>query len=459
MYQPNIIMMTDSYKVSHYKQYPPGATRVMSFFESRGGRYPKVLFFGLQYLIRKYLTGQVVTESKIREAAELFKDHFGSSDMFNEEGWRYILEKHGGRLPIEIKAVPEGSLIPVSNVLVTVENTDPMVPWLTNYIETLLVQLWYPTTVATQSYYMKQTILKHLIKTGTPEEIDFKLHDFGYRGSTSVESAGIGGAAHLVNFKGTDTLEAIQVARHFYGEKMAGFSIPAAEHSTITSWGRENERLAFANMLEQYPTGLVAVVSDSYDIYEACDKLWGTELRDKVLARDGVVVVRPDSGQAMEVLPRVMSILSDRFGSRENSKGYNVINPKVRTIQGDGIDYLSVDTIPEGLAEIGWSTDNIGFGSGGGLLQKMDRDTQKFAFKCCAIEVDGVWRDVYKDPKTDPGKRSKRGRLALVTSSDGVKTVREDNLTPYSNLLKTVFKNGFHLKSESLANIRARASM
>lgn len=451
--QPNIITLTDSYKVSHYKQYPVGATRVFSFFESRGGRYPEVLFFGLQYLIKKYLTGQVVTDEKIQEAKELFSAHFGNTKLFNEAGWRHILEKHGGCLPLEIKAVREGTRVPVSNVLVTVVNTDPEVPWLTNYVETLLVQLWYPITVATQSFFMKQTILHYLEETGTPEEIDFKLHDFGYRGSTTVESAGIGGVAHLVNFKGTDTLEALLVAKRYYGEAIAGFSIPAAEHSTITSWGKDREADAYQNMLEQYPTGLVAVVSDSYDIFEACEKLWGSALREKVLARDGVLVVRPDSGDPVDILPRMLSILGERFGYTMNAKGFKVLNPKVRLIQGDGIDYQSVGVILEALEQAGWSADNIAFGSGGGLLQKLDRDTQKFAFKCSAVEVNGAWRDVMKDPVTDAGKRSKSGRLALVRRGEAYHTVKEEDANG-ENFLIPVFLNGTLLVDQKFADIR-----
>ncbi|MEQ1561248.1 MAG: nicotinate phosphoribosyltransferase [Nitrospira sp.] len=451
----NILMLSDSYKVSHYKQTPVGTTRIFSFFESRGGRYPETLFFGLQYIIKRHLEGVVVTEEKIVEAREFFQDHFGSADVFNEAGWRHILEVHGGRLPIEIRAVREGSRVPVSNVLVTVVNTDPEVPWLTNYIETLLVQVWYPTTVATQSFFMKQTILQYLEETGTPEQIDFKLHDFGFRGSSSVESAGIGGVAHLVNFKGTDTMEALVVAKNFYNERMAGFSIPAAEHSTITSWGRDHEADAYRNMLEKYPTGMVAVVSDSYDIDNACENIWGGILRQEVLSRDGVLVIRPDSGDPLEVLPRILSILGEKFGYTVNSKGFKVLNPKVRLIQGDGIDYVSVGNILEALKDAGWSADNLAFGSGGGLLQKLDRDTQKFAFKCCAVEVNGVWYDVMKDPVTDHGKRSKAGRLALAIENGQYKTVRLENLET-ENLLPIVFKNGHLLVDHKLSDIRER---
>ncbi len=455
--QNNILLLTDSYKVGHYKQYPKGTTRVLSFFESRGGRYSETLFFGLQYIINMYLKGPVVTEEKIEEAREIFAAHFGDPTIFNEAGWRHILEAHGGRLPVEIKAVREGSRVSTSNVLVTVVNTDPKVAWLTNYLETLLVQLWYPMTVATQGYFMKQTLLKYLEMSGTPEEIDYKLHDFGFRGSTSVESAGIGGAAHLVNFKGTDTIPGLLVARRHYGERMAGNSINAAEHSTITSWGRSHEAEAYKNMLEQYPKGLVAVVSDSYNIYNACYTIWGNELRDRVLNRDGVLIIRPDSGDPVDVLPKVLEILGEKFGWSKNTKGYKVLNPKVRLIQGDGIDYESLEVILEAIVGAGWSADNLAFGSGGGLLQKLDRDTQKCAFKCSAVEINGEWSDVYKDPFTDPGKRSKRGRLALIREENRFKTVRESEVTG-ENLLETVFLDGELVSEQTFADIRRLAA-
>ena len=241
----NILLLTDSYKVTHHKQYPPKTEKVYSYFESRGGEFDSTVFFGLQYYLKEYLQGVVVTKEKIEEARKLVEQHLGKG-LFNESGWNYILEKHGGKLPVSIKAVKEGSLVPTDNVLMTIENTDPNCYWLTNYLETLLVQVWYGTTVATLSNHVKQLILKYLDKTGDMSLVNFKLHDFGFRGVSSVESSAIGGAAHLVNFLGTDTMSALSFIKEYYGMDCAGFSIPASEHSTITSWGRENETEAFS---------------------------------------------------------------------------------------------------------------------------------------------------------------------------------------------------------------------
>lgn len=452
----NILLLTDSYKVTHWKQYPPKTSHVFSFFESRGGAYGETVFFGLQYFLKEYLSGTVVTEEYIHYAKEYFKEHLGSAEYFNETGWRHILKECGGNLPVEIRAIREGSVVPNHNVLMTIVNTDPAVPFITNYLETLLSQVWYPITVATQSREMKKTILKYLKETGTPDLVDFKLHDFGFRGSTSVESAGLGAAAHLINFKGTDTLAGINLAKEIYDEPMAGYSIPAAEHSTITSWGKEHENDAYRNMLDTFPTGPVAVVIDSYDIYYALKEIWGKELKEKILQRDGVVILRPDSGHPPTVVLKVLNILGEIFGYSENHSGYKVLDPHVRIIQGDGIDHAMVENILEAMKKASWSADNIAFGSGGGLLQKVNRDTLKFAFKCSSVCVENTWRDVFKDPITDPGKRSKAGLLKLVKENGFYKTSRYED----SNLLTEldiVFQNGKVKNEQTFEEIRERA--
>lgn len=454
----NILLLTDGYKPSHWKQYPADTKRIFSFFESRGGQFETTTFFGLQYFIKEYLEGVVVTEEKIQEAKNFFREFFGDETIFNEAGWRRILDIHGGKLPVDIYAIREGTRVGIRNVLMTIVNNDPELPWLTNYLETLLSQVWYPTTVATQSRAMKDIIRSSLERTGDPANIAFKLHDFGFRGSTSVESSALGSAAHLVSFMGTDTLSGIVLLRKYYGASMAGFSIPAAEHSTITAWGKEHEVDAYRNMLTQFPKGLVAVVSDSYNVFEACEHLWGEELKDIIMEREGTLVVRPDSGHPPTIVIQVLEILGRKFGYTINAKGFKVLDPHVRVIQGDGIDIFMLKEILDAMEATGWSTDNIAFGSGGGLLQKVNRDTMKFAFKCCAIErgEDGEWFDVLKDPVTDPGKRSKAGRLALVKDQNGYRTVRIGE-TDLPNLLELVFRNGDLRREQTLDEIRKLA--
>ena len=451
--QPNIILLTDSYKVSHYKQYPAETTQIYSYFESRGGDFENLTFFGLQYYLKEYLVGQVVTQAKIDQAEKLFAAHFGNENLFNKSGWEYILKEHNGHLPVRIKAVPEGMVIPTHNVIMTVENTDPNCFWLTNFLETLLVQMWYPCTVATISRGVKSLITKYLEQTGDPSTIDFKLHDFGFRGVSSVEGASIGGAAHLVNFMGTDTVVALTFIQEYYNtDDMFGYSIPAAEHSTITSWGQAQEVDAYRNMLDQYPEGLVAVVSDSYDVYYACEKLWGEVLKEKILGRNGTLVVRPDSGVPKDVVLKCVEILGDKIGFSVNEKGYKVLNPHIRVIQGDGVNYESIGEILENLKTHGWSADNVGFGMGGALLQKVHRDTQKFAFKCSCATVNGEDRDVFKDPVTDHGKKSKKGRLKLVYEHGQYQTkaIHEAG----EDILQTVFENGVILREIDFEEVK-----
>ncbi len=355
----------------------------------------------------------------------------------------------------------------VKNVLATIENTDPECFWLTTWLETAILRaIWYPTTVATQSYTIKQVIADYLEKTGDPALIDFKLHDFGARGVSSLESAAIGGAAHLVNFMGSDTISGVLYAREFYNAGIAGFSIPAAEHSTITSWGRSGEVDAYRNMLNQFakPGSIVAVVSDSYDVYNAAEKLWGDALREQVVASGATVVIRPDSGDPVEVNRKLIAILGEKFGYTTNAKGFKVLN-NVRLIQGDGVNELTIRSILGAFMAMGWSADNIAFGMGGALLQAVDRDTQKFAMKCSAVEIgSGNWINVQKDPITDPGKKSKTGCITLwksggeyVSAVDRPTGWHDKGIGDFVDVLETVYCDGKLVKEITFDEVRANA--
>ena len=451
----NIILNTDSYKASMFKQYPKGTTGVYSYIESRGGRYDATVFFGLQAFIKEYLTTPI-TQDDIDIAAEIWEAH---GEPFNRAGWEYILKKHRGYLPVVIKAVPEGTKVPVKNVLATIENTDPECFWLTTWLETALLRaIWYPTTVATQSKALKDIILNYLERTGDPTTINFKLHDFGARGVSSMESAAIGGAAHLVNFMGSDTVSGILFAREYYNAGIAGFSIPAAEHSTITSWGRDHEVDAYRNMLTQFakPGSIVAIVSDSYDVYNAVENLWGTELKQRVIDSGATIVIRPDSGDPLEVNQKLIKILGEKFGYTVNDKGYKVLN-NVRLIQGDGVNESAIRTILGNFMIHGWSADNIAFGMGGALLQIVDRDTQRFAMKCSAAQINGKWVNVQKDPITDAGKKSKAGRVTLYQDKNGTFSSGVEDW-PKSALVE-VFRDGKVVKEYSFEEVRANSNL
>ncbi|MBB4200774.1 nicotinate phosphoribosyltransferase [Rhodoblastus sphagnicola] len=455
MFDLNPLLNTDSYKLSHWLQYPPETQEVSSYVESRGGPFANILFFGLQAFLIDYL-GKPIARADIDDAEEVARAH---GLPFHRAGWLDLVARHGGVLPVEISAIPEGTVLAPQNVLAQIRNTDPAFYWLTSYLETAFLRaIWYPTTVATVSHACKQVIRRALEETSDDPEgqLPFKLHDFGARGVSSLESAMLGGMAHLVNFRGTDTLAALPAARRYYDEPMAGFSIPAAEHSTITAWGRDNEAAAYANMLEKFgkPGGLVAVVSDSYDLFNAVENIWGGVLREQVLAMGGTLVVRPDSGHPPTIVRQTVTLLADKFGAQRNGKGFFVLNPAVRVIQGDGVDVDSIGEILAELKDAGFAADNIAFGMGGALLQRLDRDTLRFAMKASAIKIGGVWRDVYKEPSTDPAKASKRGRLALRRGASGFETLRVENCPAEENLLAPVWRDGALLRRWRFAEIR-----
>lgn len=465
----NIILTTDSYKLAHWQQYQEDTEVVYSYFEARdGAEFDETVFFGLQYLLKEYLAGMVVTKKNIDEAEAMVEAHLGNKDLFNREMWEHILYCHDGKLPIRIMAVPEGTVVPVSNVMMTVENTCPHCSPLTNHLETLLCHVWHGCTVATLSREVKKMIKEFTDKTADSDgALDFMLHDFGFRGVSSVEAAAIGGLAHLVNFKGTDTVAALQAAQEYYGIQGAcAYSVPATEHSVMTSLGPDGEEKIIGQLLEKYPTGILSVVSDSYDIFRTAAEIIGRTYREKILERNGVFVVRPDSGDPERVMLKLLSILAEAFGYSENSKGYKVLNPKIKVLWGDGLDIGKIFDILVSITNAGWSVENVAtFGMGGGLLQKINRDTQRFAFKCSAQRRDGVWYDIFKDPK-DQTKKSKRGRLALVRDIDGYRTVSIQQLSHLNvgnaavdNKLVTVFEDGEIKQEWNFEGIRLRAQL
>lgn len=448
------ILRSDSYKVSHFKQYPTDVTSIYSYMESRGGLYAETVFFGLNYYLKEYLS-KPITMQDVDRAEKRITKHLGPNS-FNRAGWERIVKLHYGYMPVRIKAVPEGTVVPTKNVLLTIENTDPELPWVTNYVETMLLKLWYPITVATISREIKKLIKGYLEETGDVAGLDFKLHDFGYRGVSSEESAAIGGMAHLINFKGTDTMIALEAAEEFYNEDMAGFSIAAAEHSTIMAWGQEHEYDAFKNMVKQFgKNDLYAVVSDTNNIFEAC-KMWGTDLKSLVLENPGTLVVRPDSGIPHEVVRKCVEILADGFGYTINDTGYKVLN-KVRIIQGDGINLEEIRRILEALKVRGWSADNVAFGMGGALLQQSNRDTQQFAIKASSMVRNERVYELQKRPVTDNGKWSKAGKQKLIYVDGVLTTVKTDQMG--HDILQTVWENGKLLIDPSFTEIREAAQL
>ncbi len=470
MKRQNLILLADAYKYAHHKLYYPGTSYIYSYLESRGGQFNQTVFFGLQYFLKEYLQGQAFTQQDIDEADSFLQQVFGRDDVFDKSRFQYILDKYDGHLPVKIKAVAEGSVVPTKNVLMTIENTDPECFWLPNFLETLLMQVWYPCTVATLSYEVKKVISRYFAETANDEAmagIDFVLNDFGFRGVSSVESAGIGGAAHLLNFSGSDNLAGSVMAMNYYNAvKVYGLSIPATEHSICTLLGKEGELEIFRHVLKSFPTSTVACVSDSYNIFRACEEYWGGELKDLILSRDGTLVIRPDSGDPVKTLLTIFEILFNQFGYTTNNKGYKVLPPQVRVIQGDGVNYDGIQTIYAALKQNGISAENLVLGMGGALLQKVDRDTQRYALKCSAAVVNAREIDVEKHPVemnsqgqlTESFKKSKAGKLKLVNIDGAYCTVNVSDLPETPDELETVFENGMLLKDFCFEDVRTYLS-
>jgi nicotinamide phosphoribosyltransferase len=471
MKRENLILLADAYKYAHHKFYYPGTTQIYSYLESRGGVFDETIFFGLQYFLKEYLQGPAFTQQDLDEADGFLKQVFGRDDVFDKSKFQYILDKYDGHLPVKIKAVAEGTAVPTSNVLMTIENTDPECYWLTNFLETLLMQVWYPCTVATLSNQIRKVVTRFYNDTateGAEAGIDFVLNDFGFRGVSSVESAKIGGAAHLINFSGSDNLAGSGMAINYYdAQKVYGLSIPATEHSICTLLGREGELEIFRHVIRTFPTGTIACVSDSFNIFKACREYWGGELKEEILNREGTLVIRPDSGDPIMTLLEIFKILFETFGFSTNSKGYKVLPQQVRVIQGDGVNYTEIINIYNVLKANGISAENLVLGMGGALLQKVDRDTQKFALKCSGAVINGSEVAVEKSPTemdaqgniTPSFKKSKGGRLKLVKISGIFKTVNEQEHLESADELHTVFENGELLNTITFEQVKANANL
>ena len=463
----SILNLADSYKYSHASQYPKNMVSMYDYMESRGGVYPATVFVGMQYYLEKYLTVPVTMEEV--DKARLKAARHGIP--FDYEGWKHIVKEHKGLLPIEVKAIKEGSLVPTRHVLFTVESTDTNVPWVAGFVETLLLKIWYPTTVATKSYYVR----KMLERYGSPEWAQFAYHNFGDRGSTSVESAAIGGFAHYTQFMGTDNFNSLDIAEDYYQEtEMPAYSVFATEHSTTTSHDRDGEEeFVYNQLLENPDRAIMSFVADSYDVYAfthfCTDK--GSRIRELVESRPHQkFVLRPDSGDAIEVVNRMLNIM-DR-NELETVPSSLKLFKDFGVLWGDGITPEVIENILSINMANGFAAENFVFGSGGDIMQNVNRDTQKFAMKCSSITLEEEItddpsninyfteydRDVYKDPITDPGKTSKKGKVTTrlnIHTGEYSKSAL-DTITTSTNVdaLHTVFLNGVLVNKTTLSDIR-----
>lgn len=474
MLGPNPIMFADMYKMTHASQLPPNTTSLLSYFEAReGAQYPNVVVFGLQFLLHE-LAATRITQAHVDEATSVFRQTFGSDGVFNREGWQRIVDD-GGHFPVVIRALDEGSVVPPGNAIFTIENTNPRVPWITNWLETQLMHIWYPLTVASLAFHQRQVIEKALVREGFMPQAaagiaKFSMVDFGMRGVSDLTAAARGGAAVLTSFASSDNTLGGKQLYDKYDGKGCGLelsevfrSVPASEHMTITIWGREYEEIAYRNMLKTYPTGIISVVSDSYDYEYAVKALWCDKLLEAVKRRyrnakevkpdaPATLVIRPDSGDIVANIIMTLESVAAAYGESKTPKGYRVVHESVRVIQGDGIDADTLDMVLNALQGSNWSATNVVFGSGGGLLQKVNRDTQRCAIKACAATVDGKERFINKET---PGKRSKRGRLCVQIGENGCyETIAEGNGDSEKDLLQEVFRDGKILRFATVKSVR-----
>lgn len=481
----NLILLSDAYKYSHHRFYKAAKmTKMVSYVESRGGKFAETVFYGLQIFLKQYLEGVAILKEDVDEAEDVLASKFGvfgATDVFDRSKFDYIVEKHGGKLPIKINAVPEGTVVNFKNVLMTIESLDEECAWLCNFLESLILQVWYPITVATLSREVKKIVTAAFKKSTAYDAetveimVSFVLNDFGFRGVSSVQSAGIGGSAHLVNFNGSDTVVASRLIMDIYNtDSIYGKGIPATEHSVMTLEGEDGEEDMMKKVLMQFPNRMVACVSDSYNIFRACKDYWGGELKALILARpaDAPLIIRPDSGHVTRTLIEVFNILFEAFGYTTNDKGYKVLPPQVRVIQGDGVNLESIREIYELLDEHKISPENLALGMGGKLLQAdINRDTNNFATKACFAIVDGKESNIVKSPTEMDAdgnivksfKKSKQGLLKLVKNKDGVTyrtvTSMEPDFEYVKDELVEVFNFGTITKEWTFEEIRERAKI
>lgn len=496
----NPLLLTDFYKVHHNRQYPEGMTLLYSNFTPRKSRLEgvdSVVFFGLQHFIKKYLIGKFQRDFfdvPIDEIIDQYK-------LFIDVDTSHIEKLHAlGYLPIEIKALEEGTLCPIGVPCLTIKNTHPDFGWLTNYLETLIsCQLWQPITSATIANEYKKLLSKYAIETtGTAEFVQWQGHDFSMRGMSSVESAILSGMGHLTSFTGTDTIPAIYALKSSYNASgLIGASVPATEHSVMCMGQKESEISTFKRLLDLYPTGILSVVSDTWDLWKVCTE-YLPQLKEEILARDGKLVIRPDSGDPVDIicgnlnslqeslkvkekcLPEnlgVIELLWDVFGGIVNEQGYKVLDPRIGAIYGDAITKERAIEICERLKAKGFASTNIVFGVGSFTYQYNTRDTFGFAMKATYGEIThntfpkdlgyGNYekvepREIFKDPITDDGtKKSKKGLLSVHNYASDVENsiYVSDQQTweqEQKGLLTTIFKDSKLLKETSLDEIRLR---
>lgn len=477
----NPLLLTDGYKVDHRRQYPNGTTLVYSNWTPRKSRMEEVdeiVFFGLQYFIKKYILEDFETyffkqpkEKVVAEYARRINNYLGE----NQVGTKHIQDLHDlGYIPMVIKALPEGASVPLRVPMFTMYNTLPEFFWLTNYFETLISAIvWMPCTSATIAKQYRQILDKYALETSSiPEFVDWQGHDFSMRGMAGIEASVISAMGHLLSFKGTDTIPAIDFLEKYYNassdNELIGGSVAATEHSVMCMGTLEDEIGTFKRLITQvYPKGIVSIVSDTWDLWKVLTD-YLPKLKNEVLNRDGKVVIRPDSGDPVDIIcgnpigknenekKGVIELLWETFGGRTNEKGYKELDAHIGAIYGDSITLERATLICERLKEKGFASTNIVLGIGSYTYQYNTRDTFGFAMKATYGEVNGEGRAIFKDPITDDGtKKSAKGLIKIELENNTYKLY--DNVSwedEKQGELKEIFRDGKLLLNQSLEEIK-----
>lgn len=488
----NPLNAIDFYKTDHRRQYPQGTTQVYANFTPRSGKRakvldkknPQVVFFGLQYFIQDYLIdcwNHGFFQQNKHQIISAYQRRMDTSLGVGAITTEHIAALHDlGYLPLKIKALPEGSLVPMGIPLLTVVNTHPDFFWLTNYIESVMsCYLWKPITSATTAYQYKQLMTEYALKTGSPQDfVPFQCHDFSFRGLSGLQDGIISGAAHLTSFYGTDTVLAIDLLEEYYGadaqKDIIGASVPGTEHSVMAMGMQDGELETFRRLIEDlYPHGIVSVVSDTWDFWRVINE-YLPRLKSKILDRDGKLVIRPDSGDPVKIIcgdnsfpvdseqyRGAVECLWDIFGGTMTPEGYRLLDSHIGLIYGDSITLERAQEILERLERKGFASGNVVFGIGSYTYQYVTRDNFGFAVKATSGLVKGDRRDIFKNPKTDGGtKKSAKGLLRVEWENNTFVLYEEQTSEQEKQgVLEEVFLDGRLVKTETLANIRKRLAI
>lgn len=481
----NPVTAIDGYKVDHRRQYPDNTEVIFSNLTARSTRRDyteQMVFFGLQYFVKSFLIKswnedffQQPKEEVIRRFSRRINNYLGPNNV----GTEHIADLHDlGYLPIKIMALPEGSVYPLKVPCLVIFNTDERFFWLTNYLETILsTSVWGMCTSATTANEYKKILTDYALQTvGNSEFVNWQGHDFSFRGMFGAEAAAMSGAAHLLSFTGTDTIPAIDFLEDYYNAnsdlEFVGGSVAATEHSVMCAGGMENELETFRRLIQDiYPSGIVSIVSDSWDFWQVMTD-FTVKLKAQILARDGKVVFRPDTGCPVKMIcgdedaekespeyKGAIECLWDVFGGTFSQTGFKVLDPRVGLIYGDSITIERAKAICEGLKAKGFATTNVVFGIGSYTYQYVTRDTDGFAVKATFAKISGEDREIFKAPKTGDGsKNSAKGLVAVFKNEQGDFYLKDQASWADVNDCEfiEVFENGKLLCDVSLAEIRAR---